>query len=106
MNKISKIIVMASGLSLLSGCALVGGPVSNGLLMTNLRGPGHATVNTETPKMGTGCSSNVLGLIATGDSSIDAAKRSANITEVASVDYDSFSLLSVYARFCVIVRGK
>lgn len=56
--------------------------------------------------MGTGCATNLLGLIAMGDASIDTAKRSARITEVASVDYDSFSVLGVYARFCVLVRGK
>lgn len=101
-----KALFIGATISVLTGCALVGGPVSNGVLLTNLRGPGHATTLTEAPKMGTGCSSNILGLIATGDSSIDAAKRSVNITQVASVDYDSFSVLGIYARFCVIVRGK
>lgn len=100
------IIALILAASTMSGCAVVGAPVSNGFLVTNLRGPGHATSLVDSPKQGTGCSTNVLGLFATGDSSIDTAKRSARITEVASVDYDSFSVLGIYARFCVIVRGK
>jgi hypothetical protein len=99
-------ISLVVSLSALTGCAMVGAPVSNGALITNLRGPGHVTTLTESPKLGTGCATNLLGLIAMGDASIDTAKRSARITEVASVDYDSFSVLGVYARFCVLVRGK
>lgn len=101
-----RVIIVSLTLSGLGGCAMVGAPVSNGIILTNLRGPINATTLNDAPKLGTGCSTNVLGLIATGDSSIDTAKRSARITEVATVDYDSFSLLGIYARFCVIVRGK
>ncbi len=106
LKKLYLSVSVVATLFTISGCAMVAAPVSNGLLMTNLRGPGHTTTLTEAPKMGTGCSTNILGLVAMGDSSIDAAKRSARITEVATVDFDSFSLLGVYARFCVIVRGK
>lgn len=104
--RLCRSISLAVGLSLLTGCALVGAPVSNGALITNLRGPGHVTTMTDATKLGTGCATNLLGLIAMGDASIDTAKRSARITEVSSVDYDSFSVLGVYARFCVLVRGK
>ena len=104
--KLFRTTSLVVSLSALTGCAMVAAPVSNGALITNLRGPGHVTTLTESPKMGTGCATNLLGLIAMGDASIDTAKRSARITEVASVDYDSFSVLGVYARFCVLVRGK
>lgn len=106
MNMITKLATTSMLLAGLSGCAMVAAPVSNGALFTNVRGPGHATTAVEAKKQGTGCSSNILGLIATGDSSIDSAKNSANIKEVSSVDYDSLSVLGIYARFCVVVRGN
>lgn len=97
---------LAVTVSAVSGCAVVGAPVSNGMIVTNLKGPGHATTSVDATKQGTGCATNILGLFASGDASIDTAKKSARITEVSSVDYQSNSLLGIYARFCVIVRGK
>lgn len=106
MMKIMKQLSLVAAITTLSGCAVVAGPVSNGFIVTNLKGPGHATTHVDAPKEGVGCATNVLGLFATGDASIETAKRSARITEVASVDYQSNSFLGLYARFCVLVRGK
>jgi len=58
------------------------------------------------PKTGQACASSILGLIATGDASIAAAKRAGGITKVASTDYEGLSILGVYAQFCTIVRGQ
>ena len=47
-----------------------------------------------------------LGIIATGDASIDAAKKAGGITNVASVDHDSTSILGLFATFCTVVKGN
>lgn len=44
--------------------------------------------------------------MATGDASIDEAKRAGGIKEIASVDYQVNSVLGIYAQFCTIVKGK
>ena len=49
---------------------------------------------------------NILGLIATGDSSIDAAKKAGGIKDVSSVDHDSTSILGLFGTFCTVVKGN
>jgi hypothetical protein len=45
-------------------------------------------------------------LIATGDASIDSAAKSAGIKTIHHVDYQSKSILGLYAEFTVIVYGE
>ena len=47
-----------------------------------------------------------VGLIATGDASIDAAKKHGSITKVSSVDHSSTRILGYYAKFCTVVTGE
>ena len=90
----------------LGGCANVSGPVPAALSVYAAPitlGP----LDSATPsKRGEACSNNILGLVATGDSSIDAAKKNAGITRVASVDHTSTRVLGYFARFCTIVKGE
>jgi len=101
-----KLVLVAVLLAGLLGCAGVMSPVGNGFLFTSLQGPLGATPATNATKKGEACASNVLGLFATGDASIDSAKRAGGISEVSAVDHDSFSVLFLYAKFCTIVRGS
>jgi hypothetical protein len=48
----------------------------------------------------------VLGAIATGDASIEEAKRAGGITQIAFVDHEQFSILGIYATTCTIVHGQ
>lgn len=57
-------------------------------------------------KRGEACIQNILGLIATGDASIDAAKQDGGITTVTSIDQSSTRVLGYYAKFCTIVKGQ
>ena len=100
------ISLCAGSLSVL-GCAVASTmtPVSNGALFTNVQGPLVATDYAGNAKVGTASCSNILGLVAMGDASIESAKKSANITRIASVDYESFSVLGLFATFTVVVRG-
>ncbi len=57
-------------------------------------------------KTGEACATSILGIVASGDASIDAAKQAGGINEVLSVDYKSTSVLGLYASFCTIVKGR
>jgi hypothetical protein len=57
-------------------------------------------------RSGQACVHNVLGLVATGDSSIDSAKKNGNITKVTHVDRNFMSVLGFYAEGCTVVYGN
>ena len=89
----------------LSGCAFPVSPVGIGLIYTDVKGPVNATMGTKGSKEGQAESMNVLGIVATGDSSIDAAASSAGITKISHVDFKSWSILGLFSRFTTIVHG-
>ena len=101
-----KLLVIGLLLGSQVGCAMVASPVGNGLLYTSVQGPVAATEGTDASRKGRACASNLLGLLATGDASIDSAKRDGGITTVSAVDHDSMSVLILYSRYCTIVRGS
>lgn len=92
-------------LGALSGCAYAFAPVSSGVY-GKVGGPITATSHAgPATKTGRACAKSILGIVANGDASIEAAKRAGNITQVVSVDFESENILLVYATFCTIVRG-
>jgi hypothetical protein len=93
------------GLFFLSSCAVVFSPVGNGALFTDVRGPLQAQNGVAPSKLGRACAHNIVGLVAYGDASIAAAKKQGGIEQIASIDHDSFSVLSLYSRFCTQLRG-
>ena len=90
---------------LLSGCVTAGPDIGPGMLFSSIQGPVTATTATG-GKKGQACGSTILGLIATGDNSIEAAKKDAGIKVVASVDYSLFNVLGFYVKKCVFVTGS
>lgn len=95
--------MLATGLG---GCANVAGPVPASLSFYAAPiglGPNSSTAS---DKRGEACASNILGIVATGNASIDAAKKNGDITKVASVEHNSSRILGYYARFCTVVRGE
>lgn len=61
---------------------------------------------TDASRTGQSCAINVLGIVAIGDASIDAAKKNGDIKNVASVDHDSLNVLNLFAKFCTVVKGN
>lgn len=76
-----------------------------GALYTDLKGPLAPGNAVGAGKTGTSCSTGFLGLVATGDASIEAAKRAGGIKKVTSVDHHSKWMI-VYGEFCTIVTGE
>lgn len=98
------VAMIASGYMVLAGCAT--GPSPTGIgLYTNVKGPVMATSQPGT-KIGMSCARSVLGLVNTGNASIDAAKKAGNITTVSSVDYDTQGMYPFYGTTCLIVKGE
>ncbi len=57
-------------------------------------------------KEGRACMESILGLVATGDSSVETAKQNGGITRVTSVDYEVENVLGVIGKYCTVVRGS
>ena len=91
------------------GCLASAQSPVTGSLFTDARGPVAATANAtspESPKTGRAEAVSVLGLIGTGDASIEAAMDDGDISEVHYVDYESENILGIYATYTVVVHGE
>lgn len=81
-------------MALLTGCATVTSPAV-GWVYTDVQWGGHPTGNAGSSKVGRAKATSYLGVIATGDASVEAAARSAGITKIHHVDYYSKHILVV-----------
>ena len=88
----------------LGGCAMVPSELGFALIQSDK----EAVTATEVParKVGEACGFNLLGIIASGDISIEKAKRNGGIQRVAAVDKRVFSILGLYSNVCTIVTGE
>jgi len=93
------------GVALLSGCA---SPYPMGALYTELKLPTAATSNASTAKekVGTSMCTSVLGLVATGDASLETAMKNGGITKIHHVDWDAKNILGVYGEYRCTVYGE
>lgn len=105
MKRRLSIIGLGLAVFFLSGCAMAAAPV-NGTLYSHVVGPVNATSVPKATRTGKACSATYLGWVALGEGGIENAKREGGISEVASVDSESFSVLGLYARFCTVVTGN
>lgn len=102
---IRSLLALAGITFALAGCAIVQAPTS-GVLYTSVQGPLTVGDSTKSDKMGQACAHNYLGLVSTGDASVDAAKKAGGISHVSSVDSNSTTVLLVYGEYCTVVRGE
>ncbi len=102
MKNIIKLSALAASVALLAGCASYApqGIIYNGAKV-------GTAVNNGVPadKTGQACATSVLGLVATGDASIETAKINGGITNVATINYQVNNVLGLYGTYCVIVTG-
>lgn len=105
MKKILLSSAYVAMISILGGCAMARGPVT-GLWYADTHSSVAATSNQAGNRVGEACANSILGLVATGDASIEAARRNGGITMISSVDEKASNILGVYATYCTIVRGR
>lgn len=103
--KLGRIVTVLFCVTVLGGCATAAAP-TNGLLFTGVKGPVNSNEGTDVSSEGTACATNVLGLLAFGDASIEAAKRDGDIERVTTVDHQTTSILGLYAQFCTNAYGS
>lgn len=104
MKLLTILLGLVSGL-VVSGCAvaapgIVTGGIYSGYTVGSSVGPGSGA------KTGEACAMSILGVVAIGDASIDAAKAAGGVAQVASVDHHAFSILGIYGTLCTEVKGQ
>lgn len=102
-----KLLTLALSLAALDGCAFASGgnAAALGTIYSGYKSPGQVGTGADT-KTGEACISSILGLVATGDASIEAAKKAGGISQVSHIDHEQFSVVGVYATSCTIVHGS
>lgn len=98
--------VAALAVALASGCAST---QPRGALITDVTLPIAVASNprkAETPKVGKSQCNDVLGLIANGDASINAAMQNGNIKTIYYVDWKANNILGLIGTYECTVYGE
>lgn len=103
----SRLAALAFALATITGCATTGLSSTTGYAVISFYKEGvSATEHEVAEKTGKACTNNILGVIAIGDASIEAAKRAGGVKKVASVDKDIMNILGLFGQNCTIVTGS
>jgi hypothetical protein len=105
MKTIKTILLSSVAACLFTSCAIVRTPLT-GLIYTDMKSPMAVTSNGGSTKVGTAKAQSILGIVATGDASIETAAKSAGITKIHHVDEHGTSILGIVASYEVIVYGE
>jgi len=94
---------------MVSGCAMTSaqGPMTpaTGFIYTDVKGP-FATGEGASAKTGTSECMSILGWVALGDASLEAAMQNGGIKKVNHVDYQTMNILGIYSKLTVTVYGE
>jgi hypothetical protein len=88
----------------LTGCLAVATPAM-GTLYTDVKGPLDAE-GSVSGKTGESCATSYLGLVATGDASLQAAAAAGGIKNVTAADHHTTNILGLIGTFCTIAYGS
>lgn len=114
-KKMTLCLTAAALAALFSGCASQGPQAQfkptgiDGLLLTDYTAPLSADfVHTDIAqlKKGSAKSTNILGLIVTGDCSLTTAAKDGGLTTIEYADYKFHSILGLFSETTVNVYGK
>jgi hypothetical protein len=97
-----KFVAILAVVLMLAGCAtyIPGGALFVGGKMGVQAGSGP------TDKTGKACMNSLLGLVAWGDASLEAAKAAGGIKEVVNMNYEVNNILGIWGEYCLVVQGK
>lgn len=96
-------------LTMMTGC--LPGFYTVGTLYTSVKTPASAIAYygpqaTSNAKVAKVTATNILGLIATGDASLEAAMRESGIKKIHHVDQEVTSILGLWSTYTIIVYGE
>lgn len=103
-----RILKLASAIGLVlgtGGCQSVASPAI-GILASDVSWDGTATRGTIGSREGKACAQSILGLVASGDASIQAAARAGGIQTITDVDHSTKNVFGLIGEYCTIVRGN
>ena len=100
-----KLFYFATAAIVLSSCAASKAPLT-GFIYSDVKAPLTATNNNASTLVGTAEAVSILGAVAQGDASIDAAAKSAGITKIHHIDEHSTNILGIIAKYKVVVYGE
>lgn len=101
--KLMALIGLIAFIPMIIGCASaypVGG------LYTELKLPVAVESDAKALKSGTAECVSILGLVATGDASLNTAMRNGNITKVSHVDWEARNILGIIGNYKLTVYGE
>ncbi len=96
-------------LTMMTGC--IPGFYTVGALYTSVKTPASAVAYygpqaTSNAKVAKVTATNILGLIATGDASLEAAMRESGIKKVHHIDQEVTSILGLWSTYTIYVYGE
>ncbi|MFA8449278.1 MAG: TRL-like family protein [Bacteroidales bacterium] len=100
-----KFLFLIGIIAMLGSCASVKSPAI-GLIYSDVKAPLLATSNEGSSKVGKATVQSILGAVAMGDASIEAAAKEAGIKKIHHVDYHSKSIIGIIATYEVYVYGE
>ena len=106
-GRMFKFAMLSAAMLMISGCSYWPAAGNNGILYTNVTRP-VSVVDKQAlaTRRGEACSTGILGLYASGNSSINRAKRRGGIEEVHIVEERFTQILAgLYTKYCTVVSG-
>ncbi len=101
--KLMALLGLLAFVPMFMGCATAY-PV--GSLYTEVKLPVAVESDARALKTGTAECMSILGLIATGDASLNTAMRNGNITKVSHVDWEARNILGIIGNYKLTVYGE
>jgi len=102
-KKVMVTMAIVAVMSFLAGCAT---PFPIGLAYTEVQLPCQATSGSQSLKTGTSECVSILGLVATGDASIEAAMKDGGIQVIHHIDWNAKNILGIYGVYTTTVYGE
>lgn len=102
--KLMALIGLVAFIPMLIGCASVY-PVHN-MLYVEAKLPVAVGYDAKALKSGTSECTSILGLVTTGDASLNTAMRNGNITKISHVDWEVKNILGIVGNYKVTVYGE
>ena len=102
------LILSGAALAVMTGCYSAPVMPPQGWVFSDISAPLDID-NQETtvaPLEGKASSMSILGLVALGDCSIEAAAEDGGISTIHSADYEFFHILGIYQNFTTVVHGE
>jgi hypothetical protein len=99
-----RLLALAGAAALLAGCAWAAAPVYG--WYTDAKWGTEVPAGPPGSKTGESHCTSILGIVATGDASIEAAAKSGGISRVMTVDHEAVNVLGIYSAFKTKVTGE